>query len=70
MTTYKAWLFIPKVLDQLCQLSSSNDNGQTIVIHPLSMKHAPSVVFFHDNGQSMDLYPYGMKYAPSVVCVS
>ena len=28
----------------LGQLSSPYDNGQSMVIHPLGMKHAPSVV--------------------------
>ena len=28
----------------LCQFSSSNNNGQSIVIYPLGMNHAPSVV--------------------------
>ena len=44
MTTVRAWLFIPKVWNMLCQLSSSHDNGQSMVIHPLGMKHARSVV--------------------------
>ena len=44
MTTVRAWLFIPKVWNMLGQLSSPHDNGQSIVIHPLGMKHAPSVV--------------------------
>ena len=28
----------------LRQLSSSHDNGQSMVIHPEGMKHAPTVV--------------------------
>ena len=44
MTTVRAWLFIPKVWNMLRQLASSHDNGQSMVIHPLDMKHAPSVV--------------------------
>ena len=36
VTTDRAWLFIPKICNMLCQLSSSNDNGQ--------MKHARSAV--------------------------
>ena len=44
MTTVRAWLFIPKVWNMLGQLSSPHDNGQSIVIHPLGIKHAPSVV--------------------------
>ena len=44
MTTVRAWLFIPKIWNMLRQLSSSHDNGQSMVIHHSSMKHAPSVV--------------------------
>ena len=44
MTTVRAWLFIPKVWNMLGQLSSPHDNGQSMVIHPLGMKHASSVV--------------------------
>ena len=44
MTTVRAWLFIYKVWNMLWQLSSSHDNGQSMVIHPESMKHAPAVV--------------------------
>ena len=44
MTTVRAWLFIPKVWNMLRQLSSWHDNGQSMVIHPWGMKHAPSSV--------------------------
>ena len=44
MTTVRAWLFISKVLNMLRQLSSSHDNGQSMVINLLGMKHAPTVV--------------------------
>ena len=44
MTTVRAWLFISKVWNMLCQLSSPHDNGQSMVIYPSDMKHAPSVV--------------------------
>ena len=44
MTTVRAWLFIPKVRNMLHQLLSSSDNGQSMVIYPLSMNHAPSLV--------------------------
>ena len=44
MTTVRAWLFISKVWNMLRQLSSSHDNGQSMVIHLLGMKHAPTVV--------------------------
>ena len=44
MQTVRAWLFISKVWNMLGQVSSPHDNGQSMVIHPLDMKHAPSVV--------------------------
>ena len=44
MTTVRAWLFIPKVWNMLRQLSSWHDNDQSMVIHLLGMKHAPTVV--------------------------
>ena len=44
MTMVRAWLFIPKVWNMLCQLSSPHDNGQSMVIHPEGMKHALPVV--------------------------
>ena len=43
MTTDIAWLFIPKVWNMLCWLSSL-DNGLSMVIYPSGMEHAPSVV--------------------------
>ena len=55
MTTVRAWLFIPKIWNMPRQLSSSHDNGQSMVIHPWGMKHAPLVVIVtwqrseHDN---------------------
>ena len=44
MTTVRAWLFISKVWNLLRQLTSSHDNGQSMLIHLLGIKHAPSVV--------------------------
>ena len=44
MTTVWAWVYIPQVWNMLRQLSSSHANGQSKVIYPSSMKHAPSVV--------------------------
>ena len=34
MTTVRAWLYIHQVWNMLCQLSSSNDNGHSMIIHP------------------------------------
>ena len=44
LTTVRAWLFIPKVWNMLRQLSSWHEIGQSMVIHILGMKHAPTVV--------------------------
>ena len=44
MTTVRARSYIPQVLNMLRRLSSSHDNGQSMVINPLGIKHAPSVV--------------------------
>ena len=41
----RAWLLIPKEWPKLFQLSSSHDNGQSMVIPPSGMKHAPLVFF-------------------------
>ena len=43
MTMVRAWLFISKVWNMLRQLSSSQDNGQSFVIHPEGMKHVLTV---------------------------
>ena len=41
----------------LRQLLSSHDNGQSMVIHPEGMTHAPTVdIVFNDNGQSMVIH--------------
>ena len=44
MTTDRAWLYIPKEWNLLCQLSMSHHNVQSMVIYPYGMNHAPSVV--------------------------
>ena len=41
----------------LRQLLSSSDNGQSMVIYPYGMNHAPSLVSSSDNGQSIVIYP-------------
>ena len=43
MTMDRAWLLIFKIWNMLCQLSSSHDNDQSMVISPY-MNYAPSVV--------------------------
>ena len=45
MATDRAWLFSPKVWIMRRQLSSSRDNGKSMVIYQTSMKHAPLIVF-------------------------
>ena len=44
MTTVRAWLYIIYVWNMLRKLSSWHDNGQSMVIYHLCMKHAPTVV--------------------------
>ena len=44
MKTDKTWLYIPKVWNMLCQLSSSRDNDENMVRYPFGINHAPSVV--------------------------
>ena len=44
MTTVRAWTFISKIWNMLRQLSSWHNNGQSMVIYHLCMKHAPTVV--------------------------
>ena len=44
MTLVKAWKYIIHLWNMVRQLSSSYCNGQSMVMHPLGIKHAPSVV--------------------------
>ena len=44
MTMVRAWLFNSQVWNMLRQLLSWHDNCQSMVIYPLGMNHAPSVV--------------------------
>ena len=34
MTTVRAWLYVPKVWPMFCQLLTSHDNGQSMVLYP------------------------------------
>ena len=70
MTTVRACLFIPKVWNMLGQLSSPHDIGQSMVIHPLGMKHAPSVVIASWQRSEHVYLSLSYKHAPSVVIVS
>ena len=65
----------------LRQLSSSHDNGHSMVIHPLGMEHEPSVVIVswqqseHCNislkyEAYMVIYPSCIKHALSLVIIS
>ena len=70
MTTAREWLFIHKVWNMLRLLSSSHDNGQSMVIYPSSMIHAPSVMIVSwqrsEHGNISLMY----EDAPSDVVVS
>ena len=44
MTTFRTWWYPPHVWNLIRQMSSSHDNGQSMVIYHSCMKHAPSVV--------------------------
>ena len=56
-----------KVERMLHQLSSSHDNGQSMVIR--LRYELRQLLSSHDNGQSMVISPSGMKHVPSVVTV-
>ena len=51
-------------------LISSSDNGQSIVIYPLGMNHAPSVVIVSGQRSEHGYISLNMNHAPSVVIVS
>ena len=61
MTTVRAWLFISKVLNMLRQLSSWHDTGQSMVIHPEGMKHAPTVDIVSWQRSEHGFYSEGMN---------
>ena len=54
----------------LCQLSSSHDNSQSMVNHPLGINMLEQLSSPHDNSQSMVIHLLGMKHALSVVIAS
>ena len=54
----------------LRQLSSSHDNGQSMVIYPSRMKHARSVVIVSKQLSEHGDISYMYKHALSVVIVS
>ena len=70
MTIDRACLFISKLWNLLYQLSSSHENGQSMVFDSEGMKHAPSVVSVSwqrpEHGDTFS----GMKHAPSDVIIS
>ena len=57
-----------KVERMLHQLSSSHDNGQSMVIR--LRYELRQLLSFHDNGQSMVIPPSNMKHSPSNIIVS
>ena len=54
----------------LRQLSSFQDNGQSMVIYPKVWNMLSQLSSSHDNGQSMVIHPKGVKHALSVVIAS
>ena len=65
VTTVRAWQYIPKVWTMLRHFLSSSDNGQSMVIYPLGMNHAPSVVFVSwQRSEHGNLY---LRYDPNSV---
>ena len=54
----------------LRHLSSSRDNGQSMVIYPFGINHAPSVVIVSLKRSSIVIYHSSMKHPPPVVIVS
>ena len=67
VTTVRAWLYFPEVLSMLRHLLSSSDNGQSMVIYPLGMNHAPSVAIVY--WQRSEHGNISLRYEPcSVSC--
>ena len=54
----------------LSQLSSSHDNGESMVIYHIFKNMPRKLSSPHDNGQSMVIHPKDMNHAPQVVFVS
>ena len=65
MTTVRAWQYIPTLLTMLRQLLSSSDNGQSMVIYPLGMNYAPSVVIIYWQRSEHD--DISLRYEPCFV---
>ena len=70
ITTVRAWLYIIHVWNMLRQLSSPHDNIHSMVVNPLGMKHAPSVVIISWQWSEIDDTPLSMSHALSVAIVS
>ena len=54
----------------LRRLSSSHDKGQSMVINPLGMKHAPSVVIISRPRSEYDDTPSSISHALLVAIIS
>ena len=66
-TTVRARWYIHKVWNMLRQLSSSKNNGQSMVLYPFGMNHAPSVVIV--SWQRSEHGNISLRYEPcSVSC--
>ena len=70
MTTVRAWLYIIHVWTMLCQLSSSKNIGQSMIIYHSCMKHALSAAIVPWQRTEHGYSSEGMLYAPSVVILS
>ena len=57
-------------MKQLRQLSSTYDNGQSMVIRPQVWNMLYQLSSTYDNWQRMVINPLGMKHAQSVVIIS
>ena len=69
MTTVRAWWYTLSYKICPISLSSSHDNGQSMVINPFGKKHAPSVVIVSWQRSDRGDTRQEMKHALSVVIV-
>ena len=70
MKTNRTCSLIANVWNKLHQLSSTYDNGQSMVIHPQVWNMLYQLSSTYDNWQRMVINPLGMKHAPWVVIIS
>ena len=70
MTMDRTWSLIANVCNKLRQLSSTYDNGQSIVLRPQVWNMLYLLSSTYDNWQRIVINSLGMKHAPSVVIIS